>query len=193
MIGSTANYHRPARFRQLMDPHHARLVEHGVIEDVEYLRGGTFVYHLRNYLRVQLRRVLCELGVFPKTAAALVAGFDETDIMAQCDCLRHGVRGRAEKPGGYVTEAIRNGWELHYGADEPEQFGAMWGLFSSPERAAYHRAGLHLCGGGSLFDEGDDPSLWSQRLRAVARFMMVHNLDPDEIVRGEGMPLTAAA
>jgi hypothetical protein len=186
MIGSTANYHRPARFRQLMDPHHERLVDHGVIEGVDYLRGGTFVYHLRNYLRVQLRRVLTELGVFPRTAAGLVAAHDEGEIMAQCDCLRHGSRVKPEKPGGYLTEAIRNRWELHYGPEDPEQFGAMWGLFSAGEQAAYQRAGRQLCGpGGALLDGGEDPTLWSPRLRAVTRFLMVHNLDPAEIVSGE--------
>lgn len=183
MIGSTAGYHRPARFRQLMDPHHARLVDHGVIEAVEYKRGGTFVYHLRNYLRVQLRRVLTELGVFPKTAAALVAGFDETAIMAQVDCLQHGLRGRPEKRGGFLTEAIRQGYDLTYGPDEPQQFAGMWELFGPGEQRDYQRAGLRLCGAtGSLFDEQDDPTVWSRELRSVVRFMLVHNLDPTQVL-----------
>jgi hypothetical protein len=185
MIGSTAGYHRPARFRQLMDPHHQRLIDHGVIEAVEYHRGGMFVYHLRNYLRVQLRRVLTEFGVFPKTAATLVAGFDETDIMAQCDCLEHGLRGRPEKRGGFLTEAIRNSYDLNYGPDEPEQFVALWGLFSSGERQAYQRAAHRLCRvSGSLFDTDSDPTLWSPRLRAVTRFMLVHEVDPDQVDSG---------
>ncbi len=185
MIGSTANYARPARFRQLLDPHHQRLVEHGVIDDVEYRRGGVFVYHLRNYLRVQLRRVLVELGVYPRTAADLVAGYDEVVIMAQCDCLQYGQRVKPEKQGGFLTEAIRNQYELQYPPDDLTRFQALWEVCSPAERQGLHRAGLKLCGGsGTLFDGNPDPAAWSLDMRTVVRFMVSHGLDPEQVVRG---------
>lgn len=193
MIGSTANYARPARFRQVLDPHHDRLLAHGVIDDVEYRRGGVFVYHLRNYLRVQLRRVLVELGVYPRTAAELISACDEVVIMAQCDCLTHGLRGRPERQGGFLTEAIRQGYELQYPPDEPEQFLALWELHGPAEREALHRAGMKLCGGfGTLFDGSPDPAAWSLEQRAVIRFLIAHHLDPAEVVRGYA-PLGSAA
>lgn len=193
MIGSTANYPRPARFRQILDPHHERLIEHGVIDDVEYRRGGIFVYHLRNYLRVQLRRVLTELGVYPKTAAELITSFDEVIVMTQCDCLFHGTRGRPERPGGFLTEAIRNNYDLHYPPDDILKFLAIWEHLSESERVAYHNAGLKLCGGfGTLFDGNPDPAAWSVDMRAVVRFMISQGLDPEQVVRGFAViPATA--
>jgi hypothetical protein len=185
MIGSTANYARPARFRQILDPHHQRLIDHGVIDDVDYRRGGVFIYHLRNYLRVQLRRVLVELGVYPKAAAALIGGFDEVVIMSQCDCLRHGLRGRPERQGGFITEAIRNNYDLLYPPDDQDKFLALWAMFSPSEQTAYHRAGLKICGGyGTLFDGNPDAAAWSVDMRAVVRFMVTFNLDPVQVVRG---------
>ncbi|MCC7493208.1 MAG: replication initiator protein A [Fimbriimonadaceae bacterium] len=182
MVGSTANYARPARFRQLLDPHHQRLIEHGVIDQVEYQRGGVFVYHLRNYLRVQLRRVLVELDVYPRTAGELVSAYDEAVIMAQCDCLRHGLRGRPEKQGGFLVEAIRNNWDLTYGPDDREQFLAIWELFPAVDQAVYHAAALKLVGGsGTLFDGRPDPTGWSQEMRAVVRFMLTNNLQPGDL------------
>lgn len=185
MIGSTANYARPARFRQILDPHHERLIEHGIIDDVEYRRGGWFLYHLRNYLRVQLRRVLGELGVYPKTAAELITSFDEVIVMCQVDCLQHGLRGRPERVGGFLTEAIRHNYELSYPPDDVDRFLALWRLYAPAEQSAYHRAGMKLCGGfGTLFDGNPDPACWSADMRATVRFLITWNLDPEQVIRG---------
>lgn len=185
MIGSTANYARPARFRQILDPHHERLIAHGVIDDVEYRRGGWFHYHLRNYLRVQLRRVLVELGVYPRTAAELLAACDEVVIMSQVDCLRHGLRGRPERVGGFLTEAIRHNYELIYAPDDLEHFLALWAMVPDVVQEALHRAGMKLCGGfGTLFDGNPDPACWSVEMRAVVRFLITFGLDPEQVIRG---------
>lgn len=180
-----AGYKSAARFRQTMAPHFDALVKHRVIDSLDYTRGGVFTIHIRNYLRTQLRRVLEDLGVYPESARQLVAGHDETLIMAQCDCIQHGQRGRPASPGGYLTEAIRKGFELRYSDDEPVAFAALWeGMFSAEERRAYQEAGLFLCGAGdSLFETSSDPTAWPIEFRAVVRFMLTHNLDPELVLR----------
>lgn len=178
-------YKSAARFRQTLAPHFDALAARGVIEGLDYARGGTFSIHIRNYLRSQLRRVLEELGVYPEAARKLVAGYDETVVMAQCDCLQNGHRGKPASSGGYLTEAIRKGFELRYPDDEPAAFASLWnGMFGTEERRAYQEAGLFLCGAGDrLFETSPDPTAWPVEFRAVVRFMMCHNLDPEEVMR----------
>jgi hypothetical protein len=175
---------RPARLRQRLEPHFETLKAHGVIEDVRYRRGGQFVFEVRNYLRARLRQVLEErFEVYGEAARQLLAGYDEVQIMLQCDCLYHGARPKPQSPGGYLVEAVRQGYELRYAADEPETFLAIWGLLSEGERQAYHRAGIKLLGvGEDLFETRGDPSAWSQAMRAVVRFLVCHNLDPEELL-----------
>ena len=184
-LGMNADgYKRAARFRQTLAPHFDELYKHGVIDSVDYDRGGTFTIHIRNYLRSEVRRVLEEFGVFAEAARQLMASHDEVLIMAQCDCLQHGRRGSPASKGGYLTEAIRKGFELRYPDDEPAAFAVLWrDLLSAPERSAYHYAGLALCGAGdSLFETSPDPTAWPIEFRAVVRFMICHNLDPEQVV-----------
>jgi hypothetical protein len=177
-------YSRPARFRQVLEPHLESLIVHGVIDGVDYQRGGRFVFHVRNYLRVELRRVLLELGVYADAARQLLAGFDETRIMAQADCLRQGGRGRPQSSGGYLTEAIRAAYELRYPDDEAEAFVALWSMLGPTERELHHRAGLQLCRAqGDLFATSHDPTAWPVEFRAVVRFLITWNLDPAEVLR----------
>ena len=104
--------------------------------------------------------------------------------MTQCDCLQHGSRGRPERLGGFLTEAIRNRYELVYPPDDLTRFLALWDLLPAEDRDAHHRAGLKLCGGfGTLFDGNPDPAAWSEEMRAVVRFMISHNLDASQVVR----------
>jgi hypothetical protein len=181
----STNCTRPAKIRERLEPHFATLASHGVIDSVEYQRGGTFVFYIRNYLRAQLRRVLTEsFGVYPAAAAQIVSGYDEPVVMAQCDCLRFGQRGKPASPGGYLTDAIRNNYELRYADDAPLQFTAMWGVYGSEERRCYQQAGVALLGAADdLFETSSDPTAWSPKMRAVVRFMMVHNLDPELVSR----------
>lgn len=70
-----------------------------------------------------------------------------------------------------------------YPPDEPETFVGMWGLFSGEEQRLYHQAGLWLCDPiNDLFATRDDPTAWPLELRAVVRFMLVHNWDPEEVL-----------
>lgn len=176
---------KPAKIRQRLEPHFERLIEQKVIDSVDYERGGRFVFHIRNYLRSELRRILIEhFHVYERAAAQLVAGHDEVEIMRQADCLRQGGRGRPSSPGGYITEAIRSGYELRYPDDDPERMAALWAMYAGPVQLAYHRAGLKLCGtADTLFDSSPDPLAWSAELRAVIRFMLTWGLEPEEILR----------
>lgn len=176
-------YARPARFKQVLEPHLAALIEQRVVDAVDYERGGTFIFHVPNYLRVSLRRVLTEqFGVYDEAARQLLAGYEEVAIMAQCDCLYHGARTKPTAPGGYLVEAVRRDYELRYPADDAARFLALWELLGQPERAAYQRAGLKLIGAADdLFETNADPSAWSQTMRAVVRFLVCHNLDPEQL------------
>ena len=190
-----SGYARPARFRQTLAPHIASLVANGVIEGCDYLRGGRFRFHIRNYLRGQLRRLLVEkFEVFEEAARQLVAGHDEVVIMAQCDCLQHGARPKPQALGGYLVQAVRQNYELRYADDEAELFCALWGTLLSAEREAYHRAGLKVLGvGEDLFEASVDPSAWSPTMRAVVRFMMCNGIEPDEVAgRPSGRALGTA-
>jgi len=103
-------------------------------------------------------------------------------IMVQCDCLFHGSRPKPHSTGGYLVEAVRQGYELRYAPDEPEAFAGLWGMLSQGERDAYHRAGLKLLGvGDDLFETSSDPTAWSQTMRAVVRFLVCHAVDPEQI------------
>ena len=189
-LGMNASaYSRPARFRQVLDPHLDALRDHGIIEDCDYRRGGQFVFHIHNYLRAQLRRILTEQHhVYPEPARQLLAAFDEPSIMAQIDCLEHGSRPKPSQPGGYLVEAIRGSYDLRYPDDEPVAFSGIWSLLDERERQAYHRAGLWLCeAGDSLFATNADPTAWTGEFRAVVRFMICHNLDPDLVRRRRGL------
>jgi len=178
-----SGYARPARFKQRLEPHLESLIQHGIIEGFDYLRGGRFCFHVRNYLRAQLRRVLTEqFGVYDEAARQLVAGYDEVTIMAQCDCLYHGTRPRPQTSGGYLVEAIRQGYELRYPDEEPELFLGIWGMLGEEERTSYHRAGAKLLGvGEDMFEMSGDPTAWSQLLRAVVRFMVCHSIEPESV------------
>lgn len=183
------SYPRPARFRQVLEPHLAKLAEQKVIDSVDYRRGGEFVFHIRNYLRSELRRVLTdELGVYPDAARQLVAGFDETLIMQQADCLRFR-QPPPREPAGYLVKAVREGYELRYPDDEPEAFAALWAVYSPAVQQAYHRAGMSLLGtGGSLFDSNADPQAWTVELRAVVRFLLTWGVEPEQVAPGANLP-----
>lgn len=185
MLGmSPSGYKRPAKFKDRVSDRIDALVGHQVIDGWRYDRGGVFIFHVRNHLRSELRRVLAELGVYDKAADQLLTGYDEMAIMQQCDCLLHGSRTRADAPAGYLVEAARQGYPLVYPDDEPEKFMALWGMLGPVERKAYHQAGLRLCGAGeNLLDTNEDPTAWEVEFRAVVRFMVCHNLDPEEVAR----------
>jgi len=119
-LGLSTNYSRPAEFRKVLIPHLDRLIAKQIIDSYDYKRGGKFIFHLRNYLRSELRRVLQQLSVYEEAARQLVAGHDEVVIMCQCDQLHHGSHPRPEKPGGWLTNAIREAYDLRYPPDEPE-------------------------------------------------------------------------
>lgn len=176
-IGMSTNYPRAAIFYQKLKGHLAALTERGVLESHEYLRGGTFVFHLTNYLRSELRRVLVGQGVFPEAARKLVAGYDEARVLMQLDCLPF--RG-AREPGGYLTQAIRYGYPLAYPPEEREAFLALWELLLQTEREAYHAAALRLLG-SNLFDQSPEPANWTAECRAVVRALVTHNLDPERV------------
>lgn len=182
---SADSYARPARLKQVLTPHCDALVEHGIIDGVEYVRGGRFIFHVRNYLRVQIRRVLEELGVYERAAAQLLNAHDEVAIMVQCDCLQHGSRRKAKNPGAYLVSAVKEGYDLTYPSDEPETFAGIWGFLGDGEREAYHRAGIKLLGvAEDLFETSRDPSAWSLTMRAVVRFMVCQNIDPEQVMPG---------
>jgi hypothetical protein len=181
-LGMSVGYDRPAAFHRKIRAHLESLVSYQIIESYEYGRGGRFIFHVRNYLRGQLRRILTTLGVFPDVARQLVAGYDEMRIIAQLDCLQHGGRPQPNAVGGFLTEAIRQGYPLNYPADEAETFVKLGELYSAEERRTYHRAGLWICGlGEDLFANHDDPALWPLELRAAVRFLMCHGLEPEAI------------
>lgn len=181
---SVEGYARPARFRETIAPHLDALAERGVIDSWDYVRGGNFTVHVTNYLRSELRRVLTdELGVYPDAARQLVAGFDETLIMQQADCLRFR-QPPPREPAGYLVKAVREGYELRYPDDEPEAFAALWAVYSPAVQQAYHRAGITLLGtGDSLFDSNADPQAWTVELRAVVRFLLTWGVEPEEVAR----------
>jgi len=181
-LGLSTNYSRPAEFRKVLIPHLDRLIAKQIIDSYDYKRGGKFIFHLRNYLRSELRRVLQQLSVYEEAARQLVAGHDEVVIMCQCDQLHHGSHPRPEKPGGWLTNAIREAYDLRYPPDEPETFCGIWSMLSEEERTAYHKAGLKLCGvGEDLFATRPDPTAWPQELRSVVRFMVSHSLEPGQV------------
>jgi hypothetical protein len=181
-LGLSTGYSKPAKFKDKIATHIDSLIQHGVIDRWDYQRGGTFVFHMRNYLRAQLRRVLRDLGVYEEATRQLVAGHDEVLIMCQCDQLHHGSHPRPEKPGGWLTNAIREAYDLRYPPDEPETFCGIWSMLGEEERSAYHRAGLKLCGvGEDLFATRPDPTAWPQELRSVVRFMVSHSLEPSQV------------
>ena len=182
-LGISDEHQKPANFYRGIKPHIEALVEQGVLEGCECQRGGRFTFRVHNYPRVQVRRVLIELGVYAEAARLLLAGFDEAKIMAQCDCLRFGKRP-AGASGGYLVQAVRENYELRYPADELPAFLAMCGLYSADEVRCYHRAGLWLCGlSEDLFAACEDAGAWPLELRAVVRFMMCHDVDAEQVLR----------
>ncbi len=183
-LGMSTSYNRPAKLRDKLQPHIDALIDKGVIDGSDYERGGVFVFHIRNYLRAQLRRVLVEtFGVFEKAASQVLAAHDELEIMEQCDCLYYGSRPKPQNKGGYLVEAIRKGYELRYADDDTEHFLAMWGMLSQIERDAYHRAGIKLLGVGyDLFETNAEPTAWTDKMRHVVRFFISHTIDPDEVL-----------
>ena len=176
-IGMSCNYARPALFKQKIAGYVDTLVESGFLERWEYERGGVFVFHMPNYLRASLRTVLQRHGVFPQVAKQLVAGYDEARLVLQLDCLPF--RGARER-GGYLTQAVRYNYPLEYPQDERPAFLALFDLLSKPEREAYHGAALRLLG-ANLFDAQPDPACWTTECRAVVRFLVTENLEPDSV------------
>jgi hypothetical protein len=173
LLGMEASaYARPARFRQVLEPHLARLVHERVLTDWQYSRGGEFVFELTNYLRAQLRGVLIKLGVYPQLAAQLVAGFDELRIMRQCDqCAFRS----SESPAGYLVRAIQQDYDLKYPEDEPQTFRALLELFLSAEVERAVRFAGKLTGR----QPDGEPEQWPTELRAVTRVLLTHGIDPD--------------
>lgn len=171
---NAAAYSRAARFRQVLEPHFSRLTDEGVIEVVDYERGGTFVFHLTNYLRSQLRRILGELGVYPEAARQLVAGYEELEIMAQVDCHQHGQRQAGGV--GHLVEAIRGRYQLRYPEDDPTAFDALFDLFGTDEIrqavALGRKLGLRISG---------EPRAWPLEARAVVRFVLSQGIDPERV------------
>lgn len=182
-------YDKPNRFRTRLEPRFEQLIKAGAVDRVDYERGGKFTFHVRNYLRAQLRGVLAGFGVYDEVARQLVAGFDELRVITQCDCLQHGSRPRPNSLGGFLTEAIRTDYPLAYAADEPEAFVALQELYGRDELECYHRAGLRVCGlADDLFASQRDARAWPLELRATVRFLMTHNLDPELV-----QPLSSTA
>jgi hypothetical protein len=171
-LGMSTTYDRPAKFKDKVLPHIEHLVGRGVIHTWEYQRGGKFVFCLTNYLRSQLRRVLTEKGVFPEVARQLVAGYDEMAIIRQVDTLWF---RNANTTGGFLTEAIRKGYESRYPDDEPEAFGALFDHLFAAEQQAMLRFAERLTG---CLHHGE-PATWPLDLRLCIRFMVLHNLDPE--------------
>lgn len=159
-------YARPAMFARGLEPHFQRLIAEGVLERVEYQRGGTFVFQLSNYVRAELRRVLARLGVYDEAARQLVAGYDEVQLMVQCDCYQHGARKAAGV--GYLVQAIREGYAPVYASGEDERFNALIECCSPAE------VKLALAAAQRLGARGDE-------LRAVVRFILGQGLDPERI------------
>lgn len=174
-LGMSTAYDRPAKFKDKVLPHIEHLMGRGVIHDWEYQRGGKFVFHLTNYLRSQLRRVLAEQGVFPEVARQLVAGYDEMAIIRQIDALSF---RSATKTGGLLVEAIREAYEMRYPDDEPEAFAALFGLLLAEEQRAMVRFAERLTGCA----RHGEPGAWPLDLRICIRFMMTNNLDPERCV-----------
>jgi len=181
-LGMHTGYDRPAKFKDKIRAHVDRIQEQGLIEGWEYERGGNFRFIMNNHFRAGLRRALESAGVYPEAARQLVAGYDELQIVSQLDCLEHGNRARPEQPGGYLVEAIRQGWELSYPDDEPEALAGMLTLFSDAEREAYHQAALRLYDeDGGLFASSHDPAAWPVEMRAAVRYMVQHNVEPAQV------------
>ncbi len=142
VLGMSADaYQRPARFMQVLQPHLDRLMAADVVERIDYKRGGTFTFHVRNYLRTELRRILTEhFEVYPEAARQLVAGYDESRIMAMCDFLVDGHQ-KPTKRGGWLTDAIRNGYEPRYPDNDAEAFAGMCGLCEVSSRSKSCQSG----------------------------------------------------
>ena len=178
-LGMHTGYDRPAKFKDKIRAHADRLQENGIIEDWEYERGGNFRFLMNNHFRAGLRKALETAGVYPEAARQLVVGYDELHIICQLDCLHFGNRAHPEQPGGFLTEAIRQGWELSYPDDEREAFEGMMSMLDACEREAYQQAALKLCGEQeSLFSTSQDPAAWPLEMRAVVRFMIRHSIEP---------------
>lgn len=174
-IGMSSNYASGANFKQKIAPYLEELLSSGFLLGWEYRRGGHFVFLLPNYLRSNLRRLLLAQGVFGEAARQLVAGYAETRIMAQLDCLPY---RKVTSPGGFVTKAIRDNYPLQYPPEERAAFLQMMDLLLRTEVEAYHRAALRLLG-ANLFDAQPDPTSWTVECRAAVRFLVTNNLDPD--------------
>jgi hypothetical protein len=172
-LGMGARYDRPAKFWSKLRPHAEALVRHGVLSGVDYERGGKLVFHLRSYLPAELRRALEEKGLGAALAQRVVAGFDASTIMAQLDGWRHG--SPAE-----LVEAICAPESLTPPTDEARAFLELWIPHPAATRALLLAAAMYLCG---VACEPDDPLGWPAEVRAVARFMITRNLDPEQIVR----------
>lgn len=179
-VGMSTQY-RPRDFRRALEGHLDALVERDVLVSWEYERGGTFAFHLHNHLPSLVREVLIKHGVFPPAAKDLLVAHDLLDIMVQCDCLEHGSRPKANAPGGFLTEAIRQGYDLRYPTDEPDAFVGIWEFFEEEDRRAYHRAALYLCGENDLFRNSEDPTVWPVEFRAIVRFLMTHGVDAAKV------------
>ena len=171
-IGMSVNYPRPAQFLKRVEPHIERLVDSGVITAWDYQRGGKFRFQLTNYLRSQIRRILGEYGVFPAVSRDLTAGYDELHLIRHLDHLQF---RKPATPGGYVTEAIRNNYELRYPEDEPEAFEALWNLLTSEEQRAHQRFAERFAGAVA----NGRPAVWPQDIRTLIRFAMTHSIDPE--------------
>ncbi len=187
---NSSSYSRPARFRQVLEPHYEALIGHGVVQGVDYQRGGLFTFQINNYLRRKLHRVLVDFGVFDRAASRLLASHDETAIMLQCDCLDNGHRPPPQNRAAYLVKAVEEQYELRYPDYESMTFAGLWGSLSAYEQDLYHRAGLKLLGAESdLFEASSDPTVWSQTLRALLRFMLAHIVDPSQVLGLQAPPL----
>jgi hypothetical protein len=171
---STEAYARPARFRQVLEPHIASLVEQGVLEGCEYERGGKFTFHVTNYLRSQLRRVLTEKGVFPHVARQLVAAYDEVRVISQLDCLPF---RKAQSPAALLVKSIQENYPLSYPADEPAAFEGLVGVFSREEVALARGLAERLSGQPGR----GEPSAWPVAIRALTRFCLTQSIDPERV------------
>ena len=171
---STEAYARPARFRQVLDPHIASLIEQGVLEGYEYERGGKFIFHVTNYLRSQLRRVLTEKGVFPLVARQLVAAYDEVRLMSQLDCLPF---RKAQSPAALLVKAIQENYPLSYPADEAVAFEALLGVFSREEVALARGLAERLTGQRGR----GEPPTWPLEVRSLTRFCLSQSIDPERV------------
>lgn len=183
MLGmNVENYTRPARLKQVLTRHFESLNEQGFLDRVDYKAGGTFTFHLPNYFRAEVRRVLASKGVFEAAARKLLAAYDEVAILRQLDCLQFGTRPSPTSPGGFLVKAVEDGYELQYDEDEPYTLTALLDALPAEERVQIHRAALRIAGKpDDLFATCDDPAGWPFDMRVVARFMICHALEPTRI------------